>query len=176
MTFYITRYLMSFNSIFFKYMFILGLSIMEPIKNQLSPHQIFQMREFVDVEVVSDTSLSSRTIRLKVIHGSSGNPQYRPFSHAVAMYRDQFGLDSITVEYLDNKKLRESDWDIDAMLEWYLKSDAGFIITHIHQGVPYFHCSELYNKIQLLCNNKGFPNGDHLQCPVFTQDKYEYLR
>ena len=33
----------------------------------------------------------------------------------------------------------------------------------------------LVSEIQRLKYHRGFPYGNHLKCPVFLQDKYEYL-
>jgi hypothetical protein len=55
-------------------------------------------------------------------------------------------------------KLTEMD-----IVNWLLEGDIHFIISHIHQGIVKLH------------DHPGFPSGDNLQCPVFTQDKYKYL-
>ena len=35
--------------------------------------------------------------------------------------------------------------------------------------------NKLYTSIMKLHDHPGFPAGNNLQCPVFTQDKYKYL-
>jgi len=34
---------------------------------------------------------------------------------------------------------------------------------------------ELYNEVQRLRYHNGYPNRIHLRCPIWTQDKFDYL-
>jgi hypothetical protein len=40
----------------------------------------------------------------------------------------------------------------------------------------YFPWMGVYDDMSWLCTHRGFPLGKNLKCPVFTQDKFEYIR
>ena len=61
------------------------------------------------------------------------------------------------------------------LIDWLLDSDIHIIATHVHQGIPRWSASIVYTELQRLRNHCGFPSGDQLQCPVFTQHKFNYL-
>ena len=60
------------------------------------------------------------------------------------------------------------------VINWLLGGNIHFIIGHIHQGIVNINMNKLYTAIMKLQHRPGFPVGDNLQCPVFTQDKYTY--
>jgi hypothetical protein len=61
----------------------------------------------------------------------------------------------------------------DYIMNWLLEGDIHFII--INQGIVNINMHKLYASIMKLHYHPGFPVGDSLQSPVFTQDKYKYL-
>jgi hypothetical protein len=61
----------------------------------------------------------------------------------------------------------------DNIINWLLEGDIHFII--ISQGIVNINMHKLYASIMKLHDHPGFPVGDSLQSPVFTQDKYKYL-
>lgn len=83
----------------------------------------------------------------------------------------------LKVEYLNLKDMRISSWSITNFVDWLLGSHIHFIISHIHQGIENFGWSvvDLYKELQRLKSHEGFPRGNKLNCPVFTQDKMVYL-
>ena len=69
------------------------------------------------------------------------------------------------------------------LVDWLARSHAHFILSHLHQGtsaknVPQmgWNMQHLQACVQRLAQHKGFPNGDGLNCPVFTQNKGLYLQ
>ena len=66
----------------------------------------------------------------------------------------------------------------DKFINWLLSSDIHFVVAHIHQGLIFprnWDVEELYKYWNLLFYHRGFPNGTHLECPIFKQDKEQYL-
>ena len=51
-----------------------------------------------------------------------------------------------------------------------------FIISHIHQGLENFgwNITHMYSELDRLKYHPGYPMGQKLQCPIFTQDKWNY--
>jgi len=71
------------------------------------------------------------------------------------------------------------------VIDWLLRSHAHFISAHLHQGIKMeiltsqqksWDLSSYRDEVRRLRNHPGFPCGDSLYCPVFLQDKFEYLR
>ena len=60
-----------------------------------------------------------------------------------------------------------------------LDSDVHFILSHIHQSLLErnigWRIDDLMSNLERLKYHKGFPSGEQLSCPVFTQDKYDYI-
>lgn len=105
------------------------------------------------------------------------NPQIGPFKKALAKVKQAMGSDQIAFEVITAKDLRESSFSIDDLVNWLLGGHIHFIICHVHQGVANSDWSvvELYSKLNSLRTHEGFPNGNQLNCPVYTQDKRGYL-
>ena len=78
----------------------------------------------------------------------------------------------MTLNCSEVNKYKLTEMDI---VNWLLQGDIHFIISHIHQGIVNINMDKLYTSIKKLHDHPGFPSGDNLQCPVFTQDKYQYL-
>ena len=61
------------------------------------------------------------------------------------------------------------------MFDWLLDSDIHFFLTHPIQAMYHWNCEDVFVQLQRLQNHVGFPSGEQINCPVFTQDKYQYL-
>lgn len=63
-------------------------------------------------------------------------------------------------------------------VDWLLGGHIHFILTHVHQGMETFGwgVENIYDELQRLRWHPGFPSGNELRCPVFTQDKMKYIR
>jgi hypothetical protein len=61
----------------------------------------------------------------------------------------------------------------------FLEADLHFILAHPHQGAKIkqlgWDMVKLGDNLQRLYHHVGFPRSEELLCPVFLQDKYEYL-
>jgi len=45
----------------------------------------------------------------------------------------------------------------------------------MHQGIPRWNAANVWLELQRLKGHHGFPTGENLMCPVFTQHKFHYL-
>ena len=83
------------------------------------------------------------------------------------------------IEYVDAKFIGDNNWTSKQLIDWLLKSDIHFILSHVHQGLEvrniFWEKNELMNELKLLSYHIGFPRGEQLQCGVFTQNKRRYL-
>ncbi len=91
--------------------------------------------------------------------------------------------DNITVELMGNSDIRHLNWSPEDLVDWLLGGHIHFVITHVHQGLVVkelgdygWNMVDLYAQINRLKLHNGFPSHNNLGCPVFTQDKYEYIR
>ena len=117
---------------------------------------------------------------VRVFLGGKDSTQSGPFLSAMATVRKKWAsrvnivLESITTEELGLLK-----WQPDQFVDWYLQSHVHFLIAHIHQSLYLralvwdmeFACQQ-YNRLKY---HAGFPSGEQLRCPVFTQDKIKYI-
>ena len=66
-------------------------------------------------------------------------------------------------------------WTPKDLIDWLLDCDFHFILTHTHQSIEEFNCSEVVKELQRLRGHKGFPQDDELSCSIFLQDKRVYI-
>jgi len=117
--------------------------------------------------------------------GQSDVYQGVPFSDAMTELQQEYRHVLFDVEWLDCVQLKRNRWSIKEFVDWLIEPDVvdmHFIIGHIHQGIILcgnssmdWKMEELYNEILRLRDHNGFPTGDQLLCPMFTQDKFQYL-
>ena len=86
---------------------------------------------------------------------------------------------SITGDIVLNE-LCKNQMTIADLVDWLLGGDIHFILTHVHQGFQshgiFVDMDQMMQELLRLRFHIGFPSGDSLYCPVFTQDKIRYLR
>jgi hypothetical protein len=84
---------------------------------------------------------------------------------------------SFTTRTMTILDLRESGWSENQFVSWLLDCDVHMIVAHPHQGAETFQwdVSKLYKELLRLYHHTGFPAGNQLLCPIFTQNKFEYL-
>ena len=69
-------------------------------------------------------------------------------------------------------------WGFERIIKWLKESDIHFILCHMHQGrkFPYqWDCTQFLLNLRDLDYHLGFPMGESLSCPIFTQNKLNYL-
>lgn len=84
------------------------------------------------------------------------------------------GAKKETMYHDDVKRLK---WGFTEIVEWLKTSDVHFILCHMHQGKKHetWDCIELYIKLLELDYHLGYPMAEVLSCPIFTQNKINYL-
>ena len=112
-------------------------------------------------------------IEIRVYQGAvSYGHQWIPFHQACNIISSTSNIRIVSLNCSEVNKNQLSEMDI---INWLLGGDIHFIISHIHQGIVNINMNKLYTEIMKLQHHPGFPVGDNLQCPIFTQDKYTYL-
>ena len=61
-------------------------------------------------------------------------------------------------------------------VEWLAQGDVYVILGHIHQALQDWNVTELYDLVYGLTSYRGFPQHRELRCPIFTQNKFDYIR
>lgn len=114
---------------------------------------------------------------LRVFEGGKSCAQSNSFTTAVRMLNV-----TPTVEYINIDDIKKLKMGPEALIDWLLKSHGHFILSHIHQGTSAqnvhqmgWNMQELQKQVRRLSSHSGFPSGNGLNCPVFTQNKGEYL-
>lgn len=135
-------------------------------------------------DVISRSSLSNKSqVQIRVFRGAKNSCQYGPFMAAIRDVLPSIEASVhprvVVVEYADVESVCSKKWSMENLIDWLLESHIHMIITHIHQGFR-SHQVELdmqnvESQLKRLKFHNGFPNGDQLKCPVFTQNKIKYL-
>jgi len=80
----------------------------------------------------------------------------------------------ISVKDISTKRMSPAD-----LIDELLNCDVHFILSHLHQSVLErnigWTIEDLLINLERLKYHRGFPSGEQLACPVFTQDKYDYI-
>lgn len=113
-------------------------------------------------------------IEIRVYQGGKGlGNQLVPFNQACDIIYSHSSFRTVYLTCGDVNTFKFTEQDI---IDWLLQGDIHFILSHIHQGIVKINMTKLYREITKLHDHPGFPNGNSLLCPVFTQDKYKYLQ
>jgi hypothetical protein len=128
------------------------------------------------------------TITVNVYCGGRNSYQVEPFQLAFQQLSEapEYKLDekwyykisgkNVVVDYLFLHEMREANCNCPDLVEWLLKCDIHFIINHVHQGNQDWNIEEVLCELEKLHGHPGFPSGLNLNCPAFTQDKYNYIK
>ena len=83
-----------------------------------------------------------------------------------------FDLEVITV-----KDVNDWNFTVEDFVNYFLASDIHIILAHPHQGLTRlgWDMEHLSSQLRRLHYHKGFPTKLELECPVFLQNKYDYL-
>lgn len=88
-------------------------------------------------------------------------------------FENKFHFDML--QSVDLHKLDEDPGVAEQVLaRFFMQADGYMIIGHIHQVVKLDE-PLLYQNLSFLQAFNGFPRGIHIECPVFTQDKFVYI-
>jgi len=84
------------------------------------------------------------------------------------------------IETMDTKTLAHLRLTPSQLMDWLIEAHMHFVTSHAHQGLRShalaWDMQDYVQQLQRLQFHVGFPSGDQVFCPVFTQDKYQYLR
>ena len=125
---------------------------------------------------------SGGVVLVRVFTGGKASIQSGPFSSAMKRFQRECRSSNrvLNVECIDTQTLADLKWQPNQFVEWFLHAHVHFIIAHSHQSLfthnLLWNMSEALAQFQRLRYHAGFPTGDQLRCPVFTQDKIDYIR
>lgn len=130
--------------------------------------------------------LEKALIIVRVFTGGSGSLQEGPFTSALSLFlktkqvSDDSSSSRILVEYIGVNEVCKKRWTSSNLIDWLLHSDVHFVLAHVHQGISShsmeWNMCDTKAQLMRLKYHRGFPNGEQLACPVFTQDKIGYLK
>jgi hypothetical protein len=119
---------------------------------------------------------ASRRITFRVFAGGQTSSQVGPFTTAFAHAQMQMASQAnIQIEIIYNKDLKTNEFSEERLITWLAGADVYVILNHIHQGNPHLNAETIKLAVRRLESHVGWPSGHHLECPVFLQDKYEYI-
>jgi hypothetical protein len=128
-----------------------------------------------------DLMLNSAPIRVertivRVFVGGSEGIQAQPFNSAMSMLAAD--REDLLIEYCDVNKAKQTFLSPRELVNWLIGGHIHFILSHVHQGISQLNWSNrsLYDELLRLAIHPGFPNGKYLKCPIFTQDKFNYIQ
>lgn len=131
----------------------------------------------------SDHRNEPKSCLVKVFTGGMGSVQSAQFfialDEVVGRYYHQDDALIIVVERIGTEEVRKKGWNVQQFISWLVSGDVYFILSHPGQGISVTLGWDLGSLgddlVAGLRGHLGFPAGDSLRCPVFTQDKYNYL-
>ena len=135
-------------------------------------------------EAIESTPRTDRqSILVRAFTGGDKSCQRDPFYISFCQCRDEvlrkYGV-NLMYENMDTKTLCKKRWNPNQLMNWLLSSNVHFITAHAHQGLRSHGISwdmeDYLQQLQRLKFHVGFPSGEQLSCPVFTQNKFQYLR
>lgn len=116
----------------------------------------------------------------RVYVGNSAGEQTNYFGLALAKVIHHLGCLGFPVqeETLTLTAARRKKFSVADIVNWLLGSHVHFVITHPNQGLwSSGGCvEEIYSHFSRLKFHPGFPMGAQIHCPMFTQNKWTYLK
>ena len=132
------------------------------------------------VEKMPDTKYP---IIIRVFGGGDFSMQTQQLSYALS----SLGLNQTLykLEIMTCDMVNMNHFSMEEVIDWLLESHIHFVSAHMHQGISLENLTSqgkswdlqfYHQQMNRLKYHHGFPTGSFLDCPVFLQDKYEYLR
>jgi hypothetical protein len=131
---------------------------------------------FATWEAIASVPIQSNVVLVRVFKGNKGSEQYKHFTTALSRWRVPINY---KIEYIDTDEVKIRFKNPSELIDWLLGSHVHFILGHIHQGIVSqrdWHMDDLRRQLVRLKFHSGFPNGEKLQCPIFTQNKIRYIK
>lgn len=124
--------------------------------------------------------VACKVILFRVFTGGKSYAQGTSFTSAVNEMKlppNLYRMEIINITLIKDNRLSPRQ-----LVDWLLSSHVHIILSHVHQGLSGanelmlgWNMNELARELSRLKNHVGFPTGNQLDCPVFTQDKCKYL-
>ena len=132
---------------------------------------------------MSNETRGRETILIHVLSGGmSGmaNPQQQPFFDAVRVVKAKYSaMIEIIVEYKTCRDLKDSKWTSQDTVNWLIDCDIYAITCHPHQGMEAsrWDMDDLAIQMERLgqSGTVGCPNSLQIKCPMWSQNKFDYL-
>jgi hypothetical protein len=118
-----------------------------------------------------------RVFTFCVYAGGSKGTQVGPF--LIAFSRVQLMMKSslrLRMDLITCKDVGESSMTEEELISRLWNADVHVILGHIHQGNPQWSALTIQEHLNVLADHVGWPSFENLKCPVFTQDKYNYIK
>ena len=119
-----------------------------------------------------------RELTFGVFAGGIGGSQVTAFTVEFGKAQISFAAKiSLRLNLISNKQVHESGMSEQELFHRLNEADVYVILGHIHQGNPQWSAVVIQELLtELKATRKvGWPERKHLTCPVFTQDKYQYI-
>jgi hypothetical protein len=157
---------------------------LEAIYNVPEFHKIHTFAEF---EALRENTDPQKNILIYAFTGGWLASQADSLEVAVGQLRKRYLLLGYTIQFekFSNDTVRNiHGWNATQLFTKLLSADIHVLPTHCHQGMVSMGGTDSWNMSNILANydrlryHIGIPNGRHLSCPVFTQNKgmlYEAL-
>ena len=135
--------------------------------------EVFRRLFSVDQQFLLVDSMTDK-VKVHVYAGGRECPQLGPFQSVQHVFSQILHV-PVEIEILYKSDLRDRNWSPSELVNWLLESNFHFILTHPHQGNFRWDCTEVYDALKELKEHRGFPRGEKLECPIFSQHKFRYL-
>jgi len=153
-----------------------NLTQMVPLRNYSTTPFCLLRCKSIDPEPVPKKLRMSRKIIVKAFLGARDSVQNPIFKSAFLSTRQCWAGFDVELLTLTTNELKILKWNPKQFVDWLLNDAEMFFLTnHPHQGMSFWDTFDLYKQLQRLSTKSGFPCGINLQCPIFLQDKYQYI-
>jgi hypothetical protein len=100
-------------------------------------------------------------------------------AHSLKAISREYGGIKIFLETMTLSDIRDDPqwWNMQNIYQYFSTSSCYFILCHPHQSAEGLQWPphQFYSGLQCLRSKIGFPRGEQMLCPVFTQNKGLYL-
>ena len=141
--------------------------------------------ETIERSRINRSSNRQRKFIIGVFTGGLRGVQVDQFQEALKLVIQEFelyynpGKLQISINCISAKDVAKARMTPTQLVDRLLNCDVHFILSHIHQSLLDrnigWRIDDLLANLERLKFHPGFPYGEQLSCPVFTQDKYQYI-
>jgi len=134
-------------------------------------------------DAVDNIPVDDFPLLIRIFGGGSSSHQTLHLQGAIS--RLNVDRKQCKVEVLNCDDVNTHHLSIRDVINWLLSSHIHICSAHLHQGIQReilasqgfnWDMKNIRSEIQRLKYHPGFPCGESLQCPVFLQDKFDYIK